>query len=139
LQRSRSASLPPGDVDAGDAERAADDGELRRGLIEQRPTEHDGDDRDQIRERRQAPSGHASEGERPSREAQRGGGDPEVDDPADPSRAGVVELADERRPERQTDDPGVRVTTANLDPDDAERLADAIADLGRSAGSTYTG
>ena len=35
--------------------------------------------------------------------------------------------------------PGIRITTANLDPDDAERLADAIASLGRSTGSTYTG
>jgi DNA-binding transcriptional MocR family regulator len=35
--------------------------------------------------------------------------------------------------------PGIRITTANLDPDNAERLADAIAGLGRSAGSTYTG
>jgi DNA-binding transcriptional MocR family regulator len=35
--------------------------------------------------------------------------------------------------------PGIRITTANLDPDDAEGLADAIADLGRSAGSTYVG
>ena len=35
--------------------------------------------------------------------------------------------------------PGIRITTANLDPDDAERLADAIADLGRSAGNTYVG
>jgi DNA-binding transcriptional MocR family regulator len=34
---------------------------------------------------------------------------------------------------------GIRITTANLDPDDGERLADAIADLGRSAGTTYTG
>jgi DNA-binding transcriptional MocR family regulator len=35
--------------------------------------------------------------------------------------------------------PGIRITTANLEPDDGERLADAIASLGRSAGSTYTG
>ena len=35
--------------------------------------------------------------------------------------------------------PGIRITTANLDPDDADRLADAIADLGRSAGSTDVG
>jgi hypothetical protein len=35
--------------------------------------------------------------------------------------------------------PGIRITTANLDPDDAERLADAIASLGRSTGSTYSG
>jgi DNA-binding transcriptional MocR family regulator len=35
--------------------------------------------------------------------------------------------------------PGIRITTANLDPEDAERLADAIAGLGRAAGSTYTG
>ena len=34
---------------------------------------------------------------------------------------------------------GIRITTANLDPDDAEGLADAIADLGRSAGSTDVG
>jgi DNA-binding transcriptional MocR family regulator len=32
--------------------------------------------------------------------------------------------------------PGIRITTADLDPDDAERLAEAIADLGRSAGRT---
>jgi DNA-binding transcriptional MocR family regulator len=35
--------------------------------------------------------------------------------------------------------PGIRITTANLEPDDGERLADAIADLGRSAGNTYVG
>ena len=35
--------------------------------------------------------------------------------------------------------PGIRITTANLDPDDAERLADAIASLARSTGSTYSG
>ena len=34
---------------------------------------------------------------------------------------------------------GIRITTADLEPDDADRLADAIADLGRSAGSTYVG
>jgi DNA-binding transcriptional MocR family regulator len=35
--------------------------------------------------------------------------------------------------------PGIRITTANLDPDDAERLADAIAGLGRATGTTYSG
>jgi DNA-binding transcriptional MocR family regulator len=35
--------------------------------------------------------------------------------------------------------PGIRITTANLEPDDGERLADAIANLGRSAGSTDVG
>jgi hypothetical protein len=35
--------------------------------------------------------------------------------------------------------PGIRITTANLALDEAERLADAIAGLGRSTGSTYTG
>jgi DNA-binding transcriptional MocR family regulator len=35
--------------------------------------------------------------------------------------------------------PGIRITTADLDPDDAERLAEAIADLGRSAGRTDFG
>jgi DNA-binding transcriptional MocR family regulator len=33
--------------------------------------------------------------------------------------------------------PGIRITTANLEPDDAELLADAIAGLGRSTGTTY--
>jgi DNA-binding transcriptional MocR family regulator len=33
--------------------------------------------------------------------------------------------------------PGIRITTANLEPDDAEVLADAIAGLGASTGSTY--
>lgn len=35
--------------------------------------------------------------------------------------------------------PGIRITTANLEPDDGESLADAIANLGRSAGSTDVG
>jgi hypothetical protein len=35
--------------------------------------------------------------------------------------------------------PGIRVTTAALEPDDAERLADAIAALGRAPASTYEG
>ena len=35
--------------------------------------------------------------------------------------------------------PGIRITTAGLDPDDAEQLADAIAGLGRAGGTTYTG
>jgi DNA-binding transcriptional MocR family regulator len=35
--------------------------------------------------------------------------------------------------------PGIRVTTAALEPDDAERLADAIAALGRPPASTYEG
>jgi hypothetical protein len=38
-----------------------------------------------------------------------------------------------------TTPPRIRITTANLEPDDGERLADAIASLGRSAGRTYTG
>jgi DNA-binding transcriptional MocR family regulator len=33
--------------------------------------------------------------------------------------------------------PGIRITTANLEPDDAEVLADAIVGLGRATGSTY--
>ena len=35
--------------------------------------------------------------------------------------------------------PGIRVTTAGLEPDDAERLADAIAALGRAPAGTYAG
>jgi DNA-binding transcriptional MocR family regulator len=35
--------------------------------------------------------------------------------------------------------PGIRVTTAALDEEDAERLADAIVGLERAPGSTYTG
>jgi DNA-binding transcriptional MocR family regulator len=35
--------------------------------------------------------------------------------------------------------PGVRVTTADLEPAEAERLADAFAALGRAAADTYTG
>jgi hypothetical protein len=35
--------------------------------------------------------------------------------------------------------PGIRITTAALEPDDAERLADAIAALGRAPASTYGG
>lgn len=34
---------------------------------------------------------------------------------------------------------GLRITTAALEPDDAEQLADAIAGLGRSRGDTYAG
>jgi DNA-binding transcriptional MocR family regulator len=33
--------------------------------------------------------------------------------------------------------PGIRITTADLEPAEAERLADAIAGLGRSGGATY--
>jgi DNA-binding transcriptional MocR family regulator len=35
--------------------------------------------------------------------------------------------------------PGLRVTTADLEPDEAERLADAIAALGRAPAETYAG
>jgi DNA-binding transcriptional MocR family regulator len=35
--------------------------------------------------------------------------------------------------------PGIRITTADLEVDEAERLADAIAALGRAAASTYDG
>jgi DNA-binding transcriptional MocR family regulator len=35
--------------------------------------------------------------------------------------------------------PGLRITTATLRPEEAERLADAIASLGRSPGTTYPG
>jgi DNA-binding transcriptional MocR family regulator len=35
--------------------------------------------------------------------------------------------------------PGLRITTADLEPDEAERLADAIAGLGSAPASTYTG
>ncbi|MGH3039332.1 MAG: aminotransferase class I/II-fold pyridoxal phosphate-dependent enzyme, partial [Gaiellaceae bacterium] len=39
---------------------------------------------------------------------------------------------------RFSSSPGIRITTANLEPDDAELLANAVAGLGHSAGSTYT-
>jgi DNA-binding transcriptional MocR family regulator len=35
--------------------------------------------------------------------------------------------------------PGIRITTANLEPNEAEQLANAIAALGRAPASTYTG
>jgi DNA-binding transcriptional MocR family regulator len=35
--------------------------------------------------------------------------------------------------------PGIRVTTATVEPDEAERLADAIAGLGRGSAATYAG
>jgi DNA-binding transcriptional MocR family regulator len=35
--------------------------------------------------------------------------------------------------------PGIRVTTADLEPDEAERLADAVAALGRTPAGTYAG
>jgi DNA-binding transcriptional MocR family regulator len=35
--------------------------------------------------------------------------------------------------------PGIRVTTATVEPDEAERLADAIAGLGRAPAATYAG
>jgi DNA-binding transcriptional MocR family regulator len=35
--------------------------------------------------------------------------------------------------------PGIRVTTAGLEPDDAERLADALATLGHAPAGTYAG
>jgi hypothetical protein len=35
--------------------------------------------------------------------------------------------------------PGIRITTTDLQPDEAERLADAFADLGRAPVSTYAG
>jgi DNA-binding transcriptional MocR family regulator len=35
--------------------------------------------------------------------------------------------------------PGIRITTADLEPDEAERLADALATLGRAPASTYAG
>jgi DNA-binding transcriptional MocR family regulator len=35
--------------------------------------------------------------------------------------------------------PGIRVTTADLDPEEAERLADALAALGRTPATTYAG
>ena len=36
-------------------------------------------------------------------------------------------------------EPGMRITTTDLEPDEAERLADAIASLGRAPASTYAG
>lgn len=35
--------------------------------------------------------------------------------------------------------PGIRITTADLDVGDAERLADALARLGRAPAGTYAG
>jgi hypothetical protein len=35
--------------------------------------------------------------------------------------------------------PGTRITTAALEPDEAEHLADAIAALGHASASTYDG
>ncbi len=35
--------------------------------------------------------------------------------------------------------PGIRITTADLEPDEAERLADALAALGRAPAGTYAG
>jgi hypothetical protein len=35
--------------------------------------------------------------------------------------------------------PGIRITTTDLQPDEAERLADAFANLGREPVSTYAG
>jgi hypothetical protein len=35
--------------------------------------------------------------------------------------------------------PGIGITTADLEPDEAEHLADAIAALGRAPGGTYAG
>ena len=35
--------------------------------------------------------------------------------------------------------PGIRVTTADLQPEEAERLADALAGLGRAPAATYAG
>ncbi|HEX6675167.1 MAG TPA: hypothetical protein VF486_09090 [Actinomycetes bacterium] len=35
--------------------------------------------------------------------------------------------------------PGIRVTTADLQPHEAEQLADALAALGRAPATTYTG
>lgn len=35
--------------------------------------------------------------------------------------------------------PGIRITTTDLEPDEAEALADAIASLGRTPAATYTG
>ena len=35
--------------------------------------------------------------------------------------------------------PGIRITTATLEPDEAERLADAVAALGRAPAASYTG
>jgi DNA-binding transcriptional MocR family regulator len=35
--------------------------------------------------------------------------------------------------------PGIRITTSDLEPDEAERLADALATLGRAPAGTYTG
>ena len=35
--------------------------------------------------------------------------------------------------------PGIRITTARLEPDEAEDLADAVAALGRAPAATYAG
>jgi DNA-binding transcriptional MocR family regulator len=35
--------------------------------------------------------------------------------------------------------PGIRITTADLRPEEAERLADALAGLGRAPAATYAG
>lgn len=35
--------------------------------------------------------------------------------------------------------PGIRITTSDLQPEEAERLADAFAARGRTTGSTYAG
>src|SRR5829696_7650379 len=55
------SSAAPREVDAKDAEGAAGNRERWRRLAEQRPPEHDGDDRDQVRQRRQTTGSHSTQ------------------------------------------------------------------------------
>jgi hypothetical protein len=120
--RQRRRLAVAGKDDAGEAERAADGRQPRWRLTEERPPEQDRDHRDQVGERRQAA------GARPAKEA-----------------AAVSELLvqgwavspGERFRIRSA--PGIRITTTDLRPDEAERLADALAALGRPPASTYAG
>jgi hypothetical protein len=66
---------------------------------------------------------------------------PQARDVFVPGRSGELRLRAVSPGERFrfNNSPGIRITTANLDHDDADRVADAIAGLGRSAGSTHTG
>ncbi len=95
---------PLGDVHAGEAERAAGDGERGRNFPEQEPAEQDRDRRHEVRRRAHPSRSRARERVTPRQEAERHRRQREVHHPPDRRRMCVRELAAERACEGQADE-----------------------------------